>query len=159
MNWGLTQDPLAQQFLAMVREVAKVRMDVQCLRRDFGAPHYTMEDGGSGRLAFKRSAHGTTALVVVNPSEGQWENCSFNVATGEPNAQCVEVRARDRTGGNQPAPRAHFVRRKEVFNSQAAPYGGWEGSGNAQRGAISAGGDGKIAINLPKWSLLIFVKS
>jgi hypothetical protein len=42
----------------------------------------------------------------------------------------------------------------ERFNSQEAGFGGWEGSGNAGRDLHEH--DGRMYINLPKWSTLVF---
>jgi len=43
----------------------------------------------------------------------------------------------------------------QVFNSQAESYGGWAESGTF--GELASDWEGKIRINLPKWSLLIFM--
>jgi len=43
----------------------------------------------------------------------------------------------------------------QVFNSQAESYGGWAESGTF--GDLASDWEGKIRINLPKWSLLIFM--
>jgi len=46
---------------------------------------------------------------------------------------------------------------EEVFNSQSPQYGGWNDSGNYGHG-LQTQADGKLDINLPKWSVLIFRK-
>jgi len=45
----------------------------------------------------------------------------------------------------------------EIFNSQASDYGGIDTTGNfAERLPVT---DGKLFINLPRWSLLMFRKT
>ena len=69
--------------------------------------------------------------MVVNASSKQWEGRSYGVKTG---------------GDARPL--------VEVFNTQAAEYGGWETSGNKE--AEVAPKDGKAFMNVPKWSVLVF---
>jgi 1,4-alpha-glucan branching enzyme len=46
---------------------------------------------------------------------------------------------------------------QEIFNSQSPQYDGWNDSSNYGSDP-HAEGDGKLYINLPKWSVLIFRK-
>lgn len=46
---------------------------------------------------------------------------------------------------------------QELFNSQEAQYGGWEGSGNRGSGLIQATDD-RIYIRLPKLAVLVFAQ-
>ena len=108
------------------------RWNNSALRSD--SLEFKHEDRDNGTLAFKRwSSDGNVVLAVVNAGEGEWQNSDYAVATqGE--------------GGTW----------REIFNSQATDFGGY-GLGNFSR-PITAGSDGMLRINLPKWSVLMFVK-
>jgi len=43
----------------------------------------------------------------------------------------------------------------QVLCTQDGAFGGWDGAGNAFHEPWT-GGDGRISINLPKWSVVIF---
>lgn len=69
----------------------------------------------------------------MNSGEKQWEKMEYGVKTEE------------------------FFSDKdifEVFNSQDEEFGGWETSGN--KGKVLRVENGKIYINLPKYSVLVF---
>jgi 1,4-alpha-glucan branching enzyme len=47
---------------------------------------------------------------------------------------------------------------QEIFNSQSPPYGGMGTTGNFQTDRYVVN-DGRLYINLPSWSVLMFQKS
>jgi 1,4-alpha-glucan branching enzyme len=72
-------------------------------------------------------------LVVVNAGEGEWRYSDYGVwMNGE--------------GGGW----------EEIFNSQAPEFGGYD-CGNPFR-TLYVESDGRMYINLPKWSVLMFRK-
>ena len=85
-------------------------------------------------VAFKRwNDRGNVVLVVANFSDRQWRNRDYGVQDG------------------------HAGQWEEIFNSQSPEYGGYDDSGNFGHRPWTQG-DGRIYINLPKWSVLMFRK-
>ena len=75
-------------------------------------------------------------IVVVNAGDGQWdEQGMYGVAIGGQWENCAGF--------------------EEVYNSQSAEFGGWENSGNKQRGVIQQDND-QLMICIPKLSVQIF---
>lgn len=129
INWDLSRDRTGQEMLSLVKEGNFLRQKSPSLRYgNFSVVHF---DEKNCVLGFLRKVEGETMLVVVNGGESQWEKNDYGVQTG------VE-------GGNL----------VEKLNTQEAVFGGWEGSGNCGKKLQIS--HGKLFINLPKWSVLIF---
>jgi 1,4-alpha-glucan branching enzyme len=133
LDWGLIGDPTGAPMQRMVRDVNNTRWNHPALRAEGFA--YAHLDYDHGVLAFRRwNDDGDVVLVIVNCSDNQWDHLDYGVQTGAESGQW-----------------------EEVFNSQSPQYGGWDGSGNfGHRPWVQA--DGRIYINLPKWSVLVFRK-
>jgi len=86
-------------------------------------------------VAFKRhSFEGDLILVVVNASDNQWAFHDYGVdLCGEDGAWI------------------------EIFNSQAPEYGGFDTTGNY--GEHLGEREGKLFINLSRWSVVMFKKA
>ncbi len=111
-----------------------VRWANPALRCDNG-PDFPHVDLRNGVLGFRRWDNGgNVVLVVLNLSDNQWDDPVYGVNIGYPGD--------------------HWV---EIFNSQAPQYGGWVDSGN-YLADLRVDHAGKIAIRLPKWSVLMFRK-
>ncbi|MGA1870859.1 MAG: alpha-amylase family glycosyl hydrolase [bacterium] len=80
----------------------------------------------------KRRDKDEVYLCVANIGERQWERSDYGLHTGWGAGRVW----------------------KQIFNSQAEVYGGWDGS--APIGEFSSDHEERIWINLPKWSLLVF---
>ena len=131
LDWSLMGDPVGAPMQALVRASNEVRWRHPALRSH--ALQITHQDHTNGVLAWKRwNQEGDVVLVVANFSDRQWQHHDYGVAT-------------ETFGG----------RWREIFNSQAPAFGGYEDSGNFGFDPVDAGG-GRIFINLPKWSLLMF---
>jgi 1,4-alpha-glucan branching enzyme len=76
--------------------------------------------------------YGNVVLVVVNLSEQNFSDHSYGVHTGGRDGQWTQV-----------------------LCTQDATFGGWDGAGNAYYEPWTQA-DGKLYINLPKWSVVIF---
>jgi 1,4-alpha-glucan branching enzyme len=135
LNWYIDADHPAGRFKQMVGDINELRLEHGALRTPNSKCQRVHYDDQNGVIAFKRwDDYGCILLIVINISDHQWEQHQYEVYTGIPESKW-----------------------REIFNSQDAIYGGWEGSGNA---AVSfrpkADSLGKLqGINVPKWSLLI----
>lgn len=134
LNWGLLEggDPHTAEMRAFVTASNKLRVSCEPLTRD--EVKFVHEDGGSTILAFMRWTQDTAALCIAHLAESQWESDSYGVSTG--------------WGGGRTW--------KLALNSQAKEFGGWEGSATPE---AKADDSGKININIPKWSMLVYVSS
>jgi 1,4-alpha-glucan branching enzyme len=83
-------------------------------------------------LGFVRELYINVVLVVVNLSEQNFGNHSYGVDTGGRHGQWTQV-----------------------LCTQDATFGGWDGAGNAYYEPWTQD-DGKLYVNLPKWSVVIF---
>jgi 1,4-alpha-glucan branching enzyme len=138
-NQGLDWMPPAEshgaQFQRMIKDINELRLNLGALRSantDCKLVHF---DEKNSIAAYKRWDYsGGVLLIVINLSDNQWEQREYQVYTDTPNS----------TWG-------------EIFNSQAAGYGGWAGSGNVDSSFYPhADGSRRLqGINLPKWSLMI----
>ena len=82
-------------------------------------------------LAFKRWGEGNLVLTVVNLSETNFGNHSYGVWTD-----------------------SQFGRWSQILCTQDASFGGWDGAGNAFHDPQTQP-DGRVYINLPKWSVVM----
>jgi 1,4-alpha-glucan branching enzyme len=130
-DWTIAGDPIGMTMRRMVADVNRVRWNNPALRSE--TLQITHEDYDNNVLAFKRWVPGgkNVALVVVNIGERNFGNFSYGVGTGGQTGQWTQI-----------------------FCTQDAAYGGWDGAGNAYYEPWSQS-DGKIYINLPKWSVIM----
>jgi 1,4-alpha-glucan branching enzyme len=130
VDWSLMGDVHGAPMQRLVRAANEVRWQHPALRSH--ALEITQRDDDNGVLAFRRwNESGDVVLVVVNLGGHQWQQHDYGVATG--------------TGG----------RWEEIFNSQAPDFGGYPDSGNFGW-QPEVQGDGRIYVNLPPWSVLMF---
>ncbi len=132
-NWAIAGDPIGAPMQHLVRDVNSLRWNNPALRSS--TLQFIHEDPTNTVLAFKRwHEFGNIVMVVVNLSDRQWQNCDYGIHMGGEIGQW-----------------------EEIFNSQAPQYDGWNDSGNYGYN-LRVQGDGKLYINLPKWSVLMFTK-
>ena len=132
-NWAIAGDPIGIQMRNLVRDINWIRWHNPALRSD--TLQFIHEDRTNTVLAFKRwHEGGNIVVVVVNLSDRQWQEHDYRIDLGGETGQW-----------------------EEIFNSQSPQYDGWNDSGNYGH-YLQAQEDGKLYINLPKWSVLIFRK-
>lgn len=95
---------------------------------------WALKDGNNTILAFMRWSQEVAALCIAHLGEQQWESDSYGINTG--------------WGGGRVW--------KLALSSQAQEFGGWEGSSTPEAKADESG---KIMINIPKWSMLVYLSS
>jgi len=130
----------AKQGMTHVKAANEVRVKHKALT--MGDYKRTHRDDNNGILACERyyqndeTGEKERLIVVVNAGDGQWdEQGMYGVAIGGQWENCAGF--------------------EEVYNSQSAEFGGWENSGNKQRGVIQQDND-QLMICIPKLSVLIF---
>lgn len=130
-NWSIAGDSIGMPMRRMVTNVNWVRWNNPALRSE--TFQITHEDYSNHVLAFKRWAPNSNnvILVIVNISDNNFGNFGYGVNTGGQMGQWTQI-----------------------FCSQDAAYGGWNGAGNAYHDPWTQN-DGKIYINLPKWSVIM----
>lgn len=134
MNWQYQTDPFGSQMQKMYQDASAVRNSFTALR--YGDLIWVHARDTNRVLAFIRKdpVNGQILLVVVNLGGTNWApNHSYGIQTGEIKGQWMQV-----------------------FCSQDAGYGGRDGTGNAYYEPWTQE-DGKIYINLPKWSVVVFL--
>ena len=139
-DWALLDDgpeTFGSQGVANVAAANKVRAAHKSLTQ--GSSRVLHADADNGVLAVERFHEPTRErlIVVVNAGEQQWDD---DVGTYGVN---IGPSWGDDVGGFS-----------EIYNSQSAAFGGWAGSGNAERGVFDQEGD-MIHINIPKLSVMI----
>ncbi len=132
-DWAIAGDPIGISMRNLVKDINWVRWHNPALRSD--TLQFIHEDRTNTVLAFKRwHESGNIIIVVVNLSDRQWQEHDYGIDLGGETEQW-----------------------EEIFNSQSPQYDGWNDSGNYGSDP-QVQTDGKIYINLPKWSVLIFRK-
>ena len=132
-DWEIAGDAIGIPMRNLVRDVNWVRWNNPALRSS--TLQFIHEDRANAVLAFKRwHESGNIVVVVVNLSDSQWQEHDYGIHMGT------------ETG-----------RWEEIFNSQSPQYDGWNDSGNYEYD-LRVQEDGKLYINLPKWSALMFKK-
>jgi len=130
LDWAQIGDPLGAPMQRMVRDVNQLRWAHGGLRSPAGLVVHVDEQNGVA--AFKRyNLDGDVLLVVVNASDGEWDENKYGV----------------NLAGDEGAWR-------EVFNSQAPLYGGIGTLGNFDEELQVE--DGQLSISLPSWGVLVF---
>jgi 1,4-alpha-glucan branching enzyme len=139
-DWGLledTPDTFGAEGAAHVAAANCVRTAHKALTS--GSARVMHSDAINGVLAVERfhEPSGERLICVVNAGTGQWEaNGTYGINVGPSWGAGV--------GGA-------FV---EVYNSQSVEFGGWAGSGNADRGEIGQVGE-SLPLVVPKLGVLI----
>ncbi|MBF0437100.1 MAG: alpha amylase C-terminal domain-containing protein [Magnetococcales bacterium] len=135
MDWGLEWESHGSATHSMYRDAIAIRRNFTALRYgDLAWPH---PQDGNGVLAFRRRdcVNGQEMLVVVNLGGANWsESHGYGVATGS------------------------HGQWRQVFCSQDASYGGWDHAGNAFYEPWTQG-DGRIYVNMPKYSVMVFLRT
>jgi hypothetical protein len=128
-DWSIAGDPIGMSMRRLVQAANQTRWNHLALRN--GGLEVTHRDP-SGVIAFKRwNNNGDVVLVVVNASDTSHTGTSYGVATGQAG------------------------RWQQILCSQDAWFGGWDGAGNAFYDAWTQA-DGRIYINVPQWSVVMF---
>jgi 1,4-alpha-glucan branching enzyme len=129
-DWAIAGDSLGIEMRRLVSAVNHIRWENLALRSD--TLIIIHEDHHNQVLAFKRWQEGNVVLTIVNLGETNFEHQSYGVSTD-----------------NQPG------RWTQLLCTQDADFGGWDGAGNAYYQPQTQS-DGRIYINLPKWSAVMF---
>jgi 1,4-alpha-glucan branching enzyme len=129
-NWSVAGDAIGLEMRRLVAAANAVRWDNPALRADsLSVPH---EDPANNVLAFLRESHDNIVLTIVNLSDQNFSDHQYGVATG-----------------------GRFGQWRQVLCTQDHGFGGWDAAGNAFYDPFTQA-DGRIYINLPKWSVVIF---
>ena len=129
-NWRIAGDRLGMEMRRLVGAANTVRWENPALRADSLA--ITHEDTSNQVLGFVREAGDNVVLTVVNLGENNFTERQYGVTTG-----------------------GRFGQWTQILCTQDEAFGGWDGAGNAfYRPWTQA--DGRIYINLPKWSAVMF---
>jgi 1,4-alpha-glucan branching enzyme len=132
-DWAIAGDLIGISMRNLVKDVNWIRWHNPALRSD--TLQFIHEDRNNTVLAFKRwHEGGNIVVIVVNLSDRQWQEHDYGIDLGGETGQW-----------------------EEIFNSQSPQYDGWNDSGNYGHN-LQVQTDGKIYINLPKWSVLILRK-
>lgn len=128
-DWSIAGDWIGMGMRYLVRAANEIRSQHPALRN--GNLEVTHRDP-SGVIAFKRwNDAGDLVLVVVNASEASHGGHGYGVRTGQDGQW------------------------QQILCSQDAWFGGWDGAGNAYHKPWTQP-DGRIYINVPKWSVTLF---
>jgi 1,4-alpha-glucan branching enzyme len=131
-NWAAVDDPFGTEMRRLVAACNALRWQHPALRADdLSIPH---EDHDDQVLGFVRQLDGEVILVVVNLGETTFGDHTYGVATGGHDGQWTQV-----------------------LCTQDETFGGWDGAGNAFYEPWTQA-DGRIYINLPKWSVVVFAR-
>jgi len=129
-NWSVAGDGIGMEMRRLVAAANAVRWDNAALRADsLSVPH---EDPVNGVLGFVRESQDNVVLTIVNLSDRNFSDHQYGVAAG-----------------------GRFGQWTQILCTQDRAFGGWDGSGNAFYDPWTQA-DGRIYINLPKWSVVIF---
>jgi 1,4-alpha-glucan branching enzyme len=129
-NWSVAGDVLGMEMRRLVAAANAVRRQHPALRADsLQLPH---EDQVNQVLGFIRETAGNVVLTIVNLSEQSFGGHQYGVATG-----------------------GRFGQWTQILCTQDQAFGGWDGAGNAFYEPWTQA-DGRIYINLPKWSVVMF---
>lgn len=127
-DWSIASDSVGMSMRRLIAAGNQVRWLNPALRSDTLIVCH--EDYDNLVLAFKRWRDGNVVLTVVNLGETNFTG--YGVATD-----------------------SQFGRWRQILCTQDAAFGGWDGAGNAYYEPWTQG-DGRIYINLPKWSVVMF---
>ncbi|KAK9822655.1 hypothetical protein WJX81_004831 [Elliptochloris bilobata] len=128
LQWEQAEDEIGRQMLALFRDANALRRQFPALRR--GGVSILHEDRPNGVMAFDRTDGLERLVTVVNAGRSSFQGGEYGCWVG---------------GGS-------FT---EVFSSQDAAYGGWEGV-RTNAGGVLHSHDSKLWINLPGQTTLVF---
>ena len=128
-DWAIAGEIVGVEMRRLVAAANRARWDNPALRSD--TMIVTHEDYDNSVLAFKRWADGSLVLTVVNLGETDFGGYAYGVWT-------------DHQYG-------HWT---QILCTQDAAFGGWHGAGNAFHEPPTET-DGRVYINLPKWSVVM----
>lgn len=129
-NWHAAGDATGQEMRRFVAAANHLRWENPALCSDSLIVAHLDRDNGV--LAFKRWRDGNLVLTVVHLGEANFTDHSYGVATDGQYGQWTQV-----------------------LCTQDAAFGGWHGAGNAYYEPWTQQ-DGRIYVNLPKWSVVVF---
>ncbi len=129
-DWSIAGDQTGMEMRQMVTAANHVRWNNKALRSD--TLDITHEDHENNVLAFKRWYKNNVILTIVNLGNTSFSHYNYGVSTGNQNGQW-----------------------QQIFCSQDAAFGGWDGAGNAFYEPWTED-NSKIYINLPQWSVIMF---
>jgi 1,4-alpha-glucan branching enzyme len=128
-DWSIAGDDIAMEMRRLVGECNGVRWQNPALRAgSLAVPH---EDHANQVLGFVRQLGEGVVLTVVNLGEQSFGGHGYGVHTG-----------------------GHHGQWTQIMCTQDARFGGWDGAGNAWYEPWTQG-DGRVYINLPKWSVVM----
>jgi 1,4-alpha-glucan branching enzyme len=128
VNWSYEHDFEGSKMLKLYQDATSVRWHHNTLRN--GSLTWTHEDDTNKVLAFRRDWGDQSILVVVNFGANSFGGHDCGVSTGGKRGQWTQI-----------------------LCSQDSAYGGWDGAGNAFHEPWTQD-DGKIYVNLPKYSVV-----
>jgi 1,4-alpha-glucan branching enzyme len=129
-DWSETGDDIAIEMQRLVSACNELRWQVRALRSEtLDVCHV---DHDNQVFAFRRWGGDTVALTIVNLSDRDFGDHEYRVLTGGQAGQWTQR-----------------------LCTQDATFGGWDGAGNAYHEPWTV--DGAIAINLPKWSVIVML--
>lgn len=128
-DWEIAGDSIGIEMRRFVQAVNNLRRENAALRSE--SLVITHEDQQNQVIAFKRWHEGNLLLTVLNLSHNNFSDHSYGVSTDH-----------------------QFGRWSQVLCTQDAHFGGWHGAGNSFHRPHTQP-DGRIYINLPKWSVVI----
>lgn len=129
-HWGVAGDPLGMQMRRLVAACNAVRWENPALRAD--SLWISHEDQVNQVLAFLRRLDGNLVLTVVNLGDSSFSGHSYGVRVSGEMGQWTQL-----------------------LCTQDAAFGGWDGAGNAFYEPWTQP-EGKLYINLPEWSVVMF---
>jgi 1,4-alpha-glucan branching enzyme len=128
-DWSIAGDGIGMEMRRLVAECNGVRWQNPALRAgSLAVPH---EDHANQVLGFVRQLDDGVVLTVVNLGEQNFGGYGYGVHTG-----------------------GHHGQWTQIMCTQDARFGGWDGAGNAWYEPWTQG-DGRVYINLPKWSVVM----
>lgn len=129
-DWTIASDRKGMEMRRLVAAANLVRWKHPALRSDtIAVPH---RDHNNGVIAFKRWSGHDVVLTVVNMGDTNFTSHGYGVSTGGQMGQWTQL-----------------------LCTQDAAFGGWDGAGNAFHEPWTKQ-DGRIYINIPKWSVVMF---
>jgi 1,4-alpha-glucan branching enzyme len=129
-DWAIANDAAALEMRRLVAACNELRWLERAFRSEgLDVCHV---DEHNRVVAFRRWGEGSVALTIVNLSDRDFDGHQYKVFTGGQNGQWTQR-----------------------LCTQDLAFGGWDGAGNAYYEPWTEAG--AIAINLPKWSVIVMV--
>ncbi len=129
-DWSIAGDRLGIEMRRLVAAANHIRWQNPAFRAN--SLEIVHEDLENQVLGFIRNHDDNTVLSIVNLSDRNFGFHAYGVNTGGRDGQW-----------------------SQILCTQDADFGGWDGAGNAFHEPFTEL-DGKIYINLPKWSVVVF---